>query len=106
MIRGRYRPAPNDRPCRYDCAFGRESRAFGVPCPWSPRLAAGWRRVQGHGGPNERLQGLLVQLVALVEIDRAPGVALEAGVEEAGRVRQGCPLGEGHLHNVLVGLAG
>ena len=39
--------------------------------------------VQGHGGPDESLQGLLVQLVALAEIDRTPRVAFEAGVEEA-----------------------
>jgi hypothetical protein len=41
------------------------------------------RRVQCHGGANERLQRLCIDLVALVEIDGAPGVAFEAGVEEA-----------------------
>src|SRR5262249_17752924 len=41
------------------------------------------RRVQRHGGANERLQRLFVDLVAVMEIDRTPGVAFEAGVEEA-----------------------
>ena len=62
--------------------------------------------VQGHGGANESLQRLLVDLVAFVEVDGAPGVAFEAGVEEARRILQRGALGEGHLHDVLVGLAG
>jgi len=41
------------------------------------------RRVQCHGGANERLQRLLVNLVALMEVDGTPGVAFETGVEEA-----------------------
>ena len=41
------------------------------------------RRVQCHGGANERLQRLFINLVALTEIDGTPGVAFEAGVEEA-----------------------
>ena len=41
------------------------------------------RRVQCHGGANERLQCLFLNLVALMEIDGTPGVAFEAGVEEA-----------------------
>jgi hypothetical protein len=41
------------------------------------------RRVQGHGGPYERPQRLFIDFVALMEIDGTPGVAFEAGVEEA-----------------------
>jgi hypothetical protein len=41
------------------------------------------RRFQCHGGANERLQRLFINLVALMEIDGTPGVAFEAGVEEA-----------------------
>jgi hypothetical protein len=41
------------------------------------------RCVQCHGGANERLQRLFINLVALMEIDGTPGVAFEAGVEEA-----------------------
>ena len=40
-------------------------------------------QVQCHGGANERLQRLFINLVALMEIDGTPGVAFEAGVEEA-----------------------
>jgi hypothetical protein len=41
------------------------------------------RRVQCHGGANERLQRLFINLVALMEIYGTPHVAFEAGVEEA-----------------------
>jgi hypothetical protein len=41
------------------------------------------RRVQCHGGPNERLQRPFIDRVALMEIDGTPGVAFEAGVEQA-----------------------
>src|SRR3979490_3102844 len=64
------------------------------------------RRVQRHGGANERLQRLFINLVALMEIDGTPGVAFEAGVEEARRVLQRGALGEGHLHGILVRLTG
>jgi PAS domain-containing protein len=40
-------------------------------------------RVECHGTANESFQGLFIDLVALVEVNGAPGVALEAGVEEA-----------------------
>jgi hypothetical protein len=55
------------------------------------------RRVQCHGGANERLQRLFIDLVALMQTDGTPDVAFEAGVEEAGRVRQRGALGEGQL---------
>jgi hypothetical protein len=35
---------------------------------------------QGHGGPNESLQSLLIQLVAFVEVDGSPDVAFETGI--------------------------
>src|SRR5437899_883732 len=47
------------------------------------RSASSHRDVQCHGGANERLQRLFIDLVALMEIDGTPGVAFEAGVEEA-----------------------
>src|SRR2546426_8501673 len=62
------------------------------------------RRVQCHGGANERLERLFINLVALMEIDGTPGVAFEAGVEEAGRVRKRSALGEGHFDDILVRL--
>src|SRR4029077_12788457 len=50
-------------------------------------------------------QRLLVDLLALAEVDRAPRVPAETGVEEAPRILQSGPLGEGHLHDLLVRLA-
>src|SRR3954453_1061923 len=64
------------------------------------------RRIQRYGRANERLQRLLLDLVALVDIDGAPHVAFEAGVEEPRRVLERRALGEGQLHDSLVGLAG
>src|SRR5205807_8032135 len=64
------------------------------------------RCVQCHGGANERLQRLFIKLLALMEIDGTPGVAFEAGVEEAARVLQRGALGKGHLHHSLVRLTG
>ena len=46
-------------------------------------IALGLGRVQRHGGADERLERLGIDLVALMEIDGAPRVAFEAGVEEA-----------------------
>src|SRR5438270_7425933 len=62
--------------------------------------------VQGHRGANESLQCLLVDRIALVEIDGAPCVPLETSIEEPRRVPQSRPFGEGHLDDVLVSLAG
>jgi hypothetical protein len=70
-------------------AFGIDESEFGAHNPLlcvlppSARSATGTGRVQHHGGPNESLQSLLVNLLALVEVDGTPGVAIEAGVEEA-----------------------
>src|SRR5215813_4424813 len=47
------------------------------------RSAVGAGRVQRHGRANESLQCLPVNLFALVKVDGTPGVAIEAGVEEA-----------------------
>jgi len=41
------------------------------------------RGVQIHGGFDESLQGLLVDLVALVEVDGTPYITLETRVKEA-----------------------
>src|SRR5688572_23280230 len=65
-------------------------------------LAWGFGLVQGDGGANERLQRLLVYLLALAEVDGTPSVSVQTGVEEARRILQCRRLGEGHLHDVLV----
>src|SRR5262249_37057525 len=49
-------------------------------------------RVQRHGGARERLPRLFVDLVAVMDIDGTPGVAFEAGVEEARGVSSEAPL--------------
>src|SRR6185369_8058921 len=62
--------------------------------------------IEGRGGADEVLQGRLVDLVAFTEVDGAPGVPLEARVEQPGRVVQRSTLGERQLDGGLVGLAG
>ena len=59
--------------------------------PWSP---APWT------------VGGLVDGVGFVEVDRATDVAFEAGVEQARGVRKRGALGESHLHDALIRLAG
>jgi hypothetical protein len=54
----------------------------------SPRLRLGLRlvlalEIERHCGADEILQSRLIDLVAFMDVDGAPGVALEAGVEEA-----------------------
>src|SRR4029434_11012237 len=68
-------------------------------------LALGCGLVQGHGSANKSLQRLLVYLLALAKVDGTPRVPLKTGVEEAGRILQSRPFGEGHLHDILVSLA-
>jgi len=45
------------------------------------RSALGCGRVEGDGGANESLERLLVYLLALVEVDGAPDVPAQAGIE-------------------------
>jgi hypothetical protein len=40
-------------------------------------------RIERHCGADEILQGRLIDLVAFMDVDGAPGAALEAGVEGA-----------------------
>jgi hypothetical protein len=63
-------------------------------------------RVQRHGGANERLPRLFIDLVTLMEIDGTAGVAFEAGVEVVRGILQRGAFCEGHLHDSLVRLAG
>jgi len=55
---------------------------------------------------HEGLEGRLVDPLALVEVDRAARLPLEARVEEMGGILEGGARGEGELHGALVGLAG
>src|SRR5581483_4428505 len=64
------------------------------------------RPVEIDGGADQILQRLLIDLVALGEIDRAANIAFKAGVEQLRRILQRRAAGKRHLHDGLVGLAG
>ena len=54
---------------------------------------------------DERLERAGIDLRAFGNVDRAPHVAVQAGIEEPLRIRKARPLREGQLHDLLVGLA-
>src|SRR6266536_4122203 len=54
---------------------------------------------------NERLEGGLVNFFSFVDVDRAAYVSVETRVEETGWILQRRALGEGKLHDILVGFA-
>src|SRR5882672_7527681 len=54
---------------------------------------------------NERLEGGLVNFFSFVDVDRAAYVAVETRVEETSWILQRRALGEGKLHDLLVGFA-
>jgi hypothetical protein len=41
----------------------------------------GLRPVQRRGSAYQRLEGILIHVITLMDIDRAPDIAFEAGVE-------------------------
>ena len=63
-------------------------------------------QVEGDGGKDKFFQGGPVDLVGFMDVNGAADVAIEAGVEEAGRVFERCSFGEGQLDDTIVGLAG
>src|SRR5580765_7529176 len=69
---------------------GRESRSS-LRSPW-PCLSAGC--IEGDRGTDERLERARVDLLPLMDVNRAPCVPVEARVEKLGRVLQRTPLGE------------
>src|SRR5438270_5933888 len=71
----------------------------------SPWLCLSAGCVEGDGRTDERLERARVDLLPLMDVDRAPCVPLEAGVEELGGVLQRSPFGERELHDGLVRLA-
>src|SRR3984893_10540830 len=64
------------------------------------------RTVEGDRLANERLEGGLVNFLPFVDVDGAAYVSLETRVEETGWILQRRALGEGKLHDILVGFAG
>src|SRR5437867_5816697 len=63
------------------------------------------KTVEGDRLANERLEGGLVNFFSFVDVDRAARVSVETRVEETGRILQRRALGEGKLHDILVGFA-
>src|SRR5438132_7441562 len=63
------------------------------------------RPVEGDRLANERLERGLVNVLSLVDVDRAAYVSVETRVEETGRILQRRAFGEGKLHDILVGFA-
>src|SRR6202030_4033138 len=63
------------------------------------------RTVEGYRLANERLEGGLVNCFSFADVDCAACVSVETRVEETGRILQRRPLGEGQLHDILVGFA-
>src|SRR3954470_9987427 len=64
------------------------------------------RLVQRNRGPDERLEGILIDALALADVDGPAHLALEARVEEAGGIVERCALEERELDDALVGLPG
>src|SRR5580658_8199518 len=58
-----------------------------------------------NGAKDEIFKTTLIDLIALEKIDRSPGVASEARVEELVRIREARPVGKGKLHLIFVGVA-
>src|SRR5207245_2260694 len=61
--------------------------------------------IERHCSANEILQGSLIDRVAVVDVDGAPDIPVEAGVEETCRILQRNSLGKCHLDDVLVRLS-
>src|SRR5690242_12210089 len=80
----------------------RPSSRIASRCSWLFLLAG---TVQGHRFANERLEGGRVDFFSVANVDRATDVSVEARVEETGGILQRRALGEGQLHDLLVGFA-
>jgi hypothetical protein len=61
------------------------------------------RTVEGKRSSNERLEGGLVNFFSFMDVDRAAYISVETRVEETSRVLHRRTLGEGKLHDTLVG---
>ncbi|GAC1365133.1 MAG: hypothetical protein NVSMB3_13690 [Acidobacteriaceae bacterium] len=66
---------------------------------------AGALEVEGHGSADEIPQSRLIHRVVRVDVQGAPDVPVEAGVEEMCGVPQRSTAGEGQLDYVFVGLS-
>src|SRR5262249_2569393 len=83
------------------------SELLGALAPHSPWLRPVLRlEIERHRSADELLQGRLIDLFALVDVDGAPDISLEAGVEEPRRVVQRSSSRRGHLDDLLGRLSG
>src|SRR5436190_12547251 len=100
-----HRPAPSE-----SVRTGREyERIDPARGRWSVAGACRFtalRSVQIHGFADQRPEGVLVDLLALADVDCAPDLALEARVEQPRRVLQRSAFEERELHDAPVRLAG
>src|SRR5438046_2302172 len=62
------------------------------------------RGVGGHRGPDQCLEGGLVELLAFADVDGSARIPLETGVEQLLGVLEGGASEEGELHDLLVRL--
>src|SRR5690242_20343235 len=69
------------------------------------RFALSFGGIERHGGDEKPPQAVHVHRVALEELDRAPLLAAEFGVEDAVPVVELCTVDEGHLHHALERIA-
>jgi hypothetical protein len=65
---------------------GRAMKLVGLPAVGLPGLRLGFRlalalEIEGHCSADEILQGRLIDLFAFVDVDGAPDIPVEAGVE-------------------------
>src|SRR5882762_6563471 len=89
-------------PLRAACVHVQGRNPLGLRFLRRFRLA---RTVEGDRLANERLKGGLVNFFSFVDVDCAAYVSVETRVEETGRILQRRALGEGKLHDILVGFA-
>src|SRR3989339_842837 len=72
------------------------------PASWALRKTLPSMAIQGYRSFHERLERARVDLLTFVNVDRPSSAAFQAGIEEARRVRDFCPVSECELHNFRV----
>src|SRR5215469_3216487 len=99
-------------PCACTLAMG-YSRSAGSPsffarinpsAAFRGLLAGGG--IESDGGADQRRERVGVDFLALMNVDGAPHIAVEARIEELGGIFEGGALKEGQLHDRLVRFAG
>src|SRR5579875_55215 len=76
-----------------------------IATSWYPSASAGLAfacKIESNGRTDEILQGLFVDLFALMDVHSAANVSFKAGVEKTCGIRKRGSLGEGQLDDGLV----